>query len=465
MPQSSSKSYSIISFSGDLLLLSFSFFIASFIKFGNIIPPDNFYFTLFFGWEILWILLVLKFNLYEIPRILYIDKLLSKNLYTLVGFVVLSGALIFFISDYKFSRLFFFTTVILFSLNIIIFRALSLFIVKRKRNKDSSGFTELVLIGVNNHIEKFIKTVYTNPRYGFNIAGILTDATILGELKKFKKGNLEDTFQFLDAHKSIDEMIISLPHSKADLINELLEYADNNMIRVSVIPEFSEYLSQLFSIEYVENIPVMKFREEPLQSISNRMLKRGMDVVISLFIIVFIFSWLFPIIALAIKLSSKGPIFFAQERSGKYDKPFKCLKFRSMTVNGDSDTIQATKNDARITKIGAFLRKTSLDELPQVFNVLFNDMSIVGPRPHMLKHTEEYRVLVDKYMVRHFAKPGITGWAQILGYRGETKTVKDMENRAHADIWYIENWNLMLDIKIMFRTAFILLFKKEDNAF
>ena len=136
-----------------------------------------------------------------------------------------------------------------------------------------------------------------------------------------------------------------------------------------------------------------------------------------------------------------------------------------MTVNGYSDTIQATKNDARITKIGAFLRKTSLDELPQVFNVLFNDMSIVGPRPHMLKHTEEYRVLVDKYMVRHFAKPGITGWAQILGYRGETKTVKDMENRAHADIWYIENWNLMLDIKIMFRTAFILLFKKEDNAF
>ena len=136
-----------------------------------------------------------------------------------------------------------------------------------------------------------------------------------------------------------------------------------------------------------------------------------------------------------------------------------------MTVNGDSDILQATKNDARITKMGAFLRKTSLDELPQVFNVLFNDMSIVGPRPHMLKHTEEYRILVDKYMVRHFAKPGITGWAQILGFRGETKTVKDMEDRAQADIWYIENWNLMLDIKIMFRTAFMLLFKKEDNAF
>jgi len=465
MPQTNSKSYSIISFSGDLLLLSFSFFIASFIKFGNIIPPDNFYFTLFFGWEILWVLLVLKFNLYEIPRILYLDKVLSKNLYTLVGFVVLSGALIFFITDYKFSRLFFFTTVTLFSLNIIVFRALSLFIIKRKRNKDRSDFTELVLIGVNNHISKFIRAVYTDSKYGYNIAGIFTDAKNIGKLKKFKKGNLEDTFQFLEANKSIEEMVISLPHSKADLINELLQYADNNMIRVSVIPEFSEYLSQLFSIEYIENIPVMKFRKEPLQSISNRMLKRGMDVVISSFVIVFIFSWLFPILALAIKLSSKGPVFFAQERSGKYDKPFKCLKFRSMAVNGNSDVLQATKNDARITKIGTFLRKTSLDELPQFFNVLFNEMSIVGPRPHMLKHTEEYRVLVDKYMVRHFAKPGITGWAQILGYRGETKTVKDMEKRAHADIWYIENWNLMLDIKIMFRTVFMVLFKKEDTAY
>jgi len=465
MPQSNSKTYSVISFFGDLLLLSFTFFIASFIKFGNIIPPDNFYFLLFFGWEICWILLVIKFNLYEIPRILYLDKMLSKNLQALVVFVVLSGASIFFITDYKISRLFFFTSVTLFSFISLVFRALALFYVKRRRQTDRSDFTELALIGVNRHVSMFIRAVYSNPRYGYNIAGILTDAPILGEMKKFKKGNLEDVFQFLDTHKSIDEIVISLPHSKADLINELLEYADNNMIRVSVIPEFSEYLSQLFSIEYIENIPVMKFRREPLQSISNRMLKRGMDIVISLLVIILIFSWLFPLIALAIKLNSKGPVFFAQERSGKYDKPFKCLKFRSMTVNDNSDSLQATKNDTRITKIGGFLRKTSLDELPQVFNVLFNDMSLVGPRPHMLKHTEEYRVLVDKYMVRHFAKPGITGWAQILGYRGETKTVKDMEKRAHADIWYIENWNLMLDLKIMFRTVFMVLFKKEDNAY
>ncbi len=465
MPQAKSKIYPIVSFSLDLILLSISFFIASFIKFGNVIPNDGFYFTLFIVWEFIWILLVLKFNLYEVPRILYIDKNLTKNLTALIVFTFLSAAIMYFITDYKFSRIFFLTVIFFFSLFIIAWRALSLFYIKRKRAIDSSDFVEMVLIGVNSHITKFIRTVYTDAKYGYKIVGIFTDATIKGSLKKFQKGNLEDSIQFLNENKSVKEIMISLPHSKADFINELLEYADNNLIRVSVIPEFSEYLSQIFSIDYIENIPVMKFRREPLQSLSNRMLKRGFDVVVSFFVIVFIFSWLFPIIALLIKLSSKGPVFFAQERSGKDDHSFKCLKFRSMTVNNESDTLQASKDDKRITKIGGFLRRTSLDELPQFFNVFLNDMSLVGPRPHMLKHTEEYRVLVDKYMVRHFAKPGITGWAQILGFRGETKTVKDMEKRAHADIWYIENWNLMLDIKILLRTVLIVFFKKEENAF
>jgi len=319
MPQSKSKTFPIVSFSVDLILLSLSFFVASLIKFGNIIPNDNFYFFLFFLWEFLWVLFIFKFNLYEIPRILYIDKLLSRNVTALLFFTFLSASIVFFITDYKFSRLFFLTVVFFFSLFVIIWRALSLFYIKRRRSKDSSDFIELVLIGVNNHITKFIRTVYTDSKYGYKIEGIFTDATIKGNLKKFKKGNLEDSIRFLDENKSIKEIIISLPHSKADFINELLEYADNNLIRVSVIPEFSEYLSQLFSIEYIENIPIMKFRREPLQSLSNRMLKRGFDVAVSFFVIVFIFSWLFPLIALLIKLSSKGPVFFAQERSGKND--------------------------------------------------------------------------------------------------------------------------------------------------
>ena len=465
MPQAKSKIYPIVAFSVDLILLSFSFFIASIVKFNNIIPNDSFYFTLIIVWEFIWVLLVLKFNLYEIPRILYIDKILTKNLKALIAFTFFSASIMYFITDYKFSRIFFLAVIFFFGLFILIWRALSLFYIKRKRAIDNSNSVKIVLIGFNQHITKFIRTIYTDSKYGYKIVGIFTDAKIKGSLKKFHKGNLEDSIQFLNENKFVKEIIISLPNSKANFINKLLEYADNNLIRVSVIPEFSEYLSQIFSIDYIENIPVMKFRREPLQSLSNRILKRGFDVAVSFFVIVFIFSWLFPIIALLIKLSSKGPVFFTQDRSGKDDNSFKCFKFRSMIVNNESDTLQASKDDKRITKIGRFLRRTSLDELPQFFNVFFNDMSLVGPRPHMLKHTEEYRVLVDKYMVRHFAKPGITGWAQILGYRGETKTLKDVKNRAHADIWYIENWNLMLDIKILFRTVLIVFFKKEENAY
>ena len=192
---------------------------------------------------------------------------------------------------------------------------------------------------------------------------------------------------------------------------------------------------------------------------------RLFDILFSLIVIFFIMSWLLPLLALIIKATSKGPVFFSQLRSGKAGKEFNCLKFRSMTVNAASDTLQATKNDARITPIGKFIRKTSLDEFPQFFNVLLNHMSVVGPRPHMLKHTQEYQELVEKFMVRHFAKPGITGWAQVSGFRGETKKVQDMANRAAADIWYIENWNIFLDVKIIFLTVWRVFFRRDRNAF
>ena len=464
MPQTKSKVIPLAAFVVDLILLSLAFFSSNFIRFGVFMPEDPFYYTLFLVWELVWVLLVLRFNLYEIPRILYIDKLLSKNAKALLTFIVLSATIVFFSTDYKFSRVFFITTLLLFSAFVLVWRSIFLFVYKKQRAKNKADFADLVLIGYNTHIKKFVKKVYLDPKYGYNIKAIFTDATLSGKLGKLKKGDLQKAIQFLEAN-DIKEIVISLPNTKADFINELLEYADNNLIRVRVIPEFSEYLSQLFSIEYIENIPVMKFREEPLQSLTNRIMKRGFDVAFSGMVIVFVFSWLFPLIAIIIKLTSKGPVFFAQDRTGRDGQTFKCFKFRSMEVNGDSDSKQATKNDARITKVGAILRKTSLDELPQVINVFINNMSLVGPRPHMLKHTEEYRVVVDKFMVRHFAKPGVTGWAQILGFRGETKTVKDMENRAMADIWYIENWSFMLDLKIIVRTVWMMLFKKEENAY
>lgn len=461
MLKDKSKSQPFILFTIDIILLLVSFYLTSYIVFGAF-NPNIFYYSLLGGWIVIWMLIVLKYNLYETPKILYIDKVLSKNINALIIFIVCSAAAIYFFTSYKFSRTFFFLALFFYSSFSLVNRALFLYVLKRQRvNRSKSG---VLIIGMNKNVEKLISRVYTRPQYGYKIEAIFTEAKLKGRLKNYYKGNLEEVLSYLKKSE-LKEVIISLPQSYGDLINEILHIADNHLVRVSVVPEFSEYLSQQFTINYVENVPILRFREEPLQSLSNRILKRGFDVGLSLLAIIFIFSWLFPLLVIIIKTTSKGPVFFGQLRTGQNGESFRCLKFRSMEVNKDSDKLQATKNDARIYPFGAFMRKTSIDELPQIFNVLFNQMSLVGPRPHMLKHTDEYRVLVDKFMVRHFAKPGVTGWAQILGYRGETKTVKDMKKRADADIWYIENWSFLLDIKIIFRTVYSMLFKRDENAY
>ena len=229
--------------------------------------------------------------------------------------------------------------------------------------------------------------------------------------------------------------------------------ADQELIRFKLVPNVRNYFRKNVKVKMVGHLPVLSPRAEPLESKANKTVKRIFDVVFSLFAVVFVMSWMVPLMAFLIKRESKGPVFFKQLRSGKGNIPFYCYKFRSMTVNSDSDKKQAQKNDARITKIGAFMRRTSIDELPQFFNVLKGEMSVVGPRPHMLQHTHEYSALIDQFMVRHFVLPGITGWAQVNGYRGETKEEGSMEGRVEADIWYMENWSLLLDLKIAFLTV------------
>jgi len=208
---------------------------------------------------------------------------------------------------------------------------------------------------------------------------------------------------------------------------------------------------------------VLTARKEPMENVFNLFLKRAFDVVFSLGVIMLIFPWLFPFIMLAIKFTSRGPVFFKQKRTGRNNKEFYCYKYRTMHVNKESDTLQASHNDSRITSIGKYLRDFSIDELPQFFNVLLGDMTVVGPRPHMLKHTLDYSKVVDKFMVRHFVKPGITGLAQVKGYRGETKNTDKMVKRVNHDLWYMENWSFFLDIKIIFLTVFSI-FKGNDNV-
>lgn len=235
------------------------------------------------------------------------------------------------------------------------------------------------------------------------------------------------------------------------------------MVRIYLLPALISNVPSA-SLNIVGDVALFKMIPEPLQSLEKALLKRTFDIIFSLVVIIFILSWLTPIIAIIIRAESKGPVFFTQLRSGLDNKPFKCFKFRTMRVNDESDTRLVAKNDDRITKIGAFLRKTSIDEFPQFFNVLLGDMSVVGPRPMMLSVTEANKKIIEKFNVRHFVKPGITGWAQVTGSRGEIFSEEDMQRRIEKDVWYIQNWSFFLDLKIIFLTVYNLI-KGDEQAY
>jgi putative colanic acid biosynthesis UDP-glucose lipid carrier transferase len=322
---------------------------------------------------------------------------------------------------------------------------------------------KVALIGVNPTGRRLAH--YLDSQYNIDFYGYLDDGS---RIYADENGNLPTRFiskMVTAALSGVKDIYVSLEPHRMSEVKTFLEVADKHCLRVKFIPDMATTLATPYTISYVgDEFPVISLRKEPLESVSNRFKKRAFDIIFSLGVIIFLMSWLYPLIAILIKLQSKGPVLFKQQRSGRNDEPFWCYKFRSMKVNNDSDKKQATKDDNRITPIGKFLRKSSLDELPQFFNVLLGNMSVVGPRPHMLSHTEEYRAIINQFMVRHFLKPGITGWAQVNGFRGETKEDGAMQKRVQHDIWYLENWTAMLEVKIVFMTV-INMIKGEDNAY
>lgn len=264
--------------------------------------------------------------------------------------------------------------------------------------------------------------------------------------------NLAECFDFI-LSRNIDEVYCSANELDESQINSLITFCENNFKILKFISKRGGLLSKKLKTDTYGLSTVQSLREMPLSNDFNTILKRIFDIVFSLFVIIFLLSWITPIIALIIKIESRGPVLFKQTRNGIKFREFTCYKFRSMIENNDADIQQATKNDKRVTKIGKILRKTSLDELPQFFNVLIGNMSVVGPRPHMIKENERYSRSVDKFMVRHFVKPGITGLAQVKGFRGEIETDEDIINRVKYDIYYLENWSLILDLNIVFLTT------------
>ena len=262
---------------------------------------------------------------------------------------------------------------------------------------------------------------------------------------------------------SIDELFCCLSHDEHEEIVKLMKFCDKNIVHFFYVPRMSGNFLLNLQPEQLGETMVFTNHYEPLSQPFNQFIKRTFDIVVSLAVCIILLPFI-PIIAWCIKRQSPGPVFFKQDRTGHNGKTFTCLKFRSMHVNSEADTLQATKDDPRKFPFGNFIRKTNIDEFPQFFNVLKGDMSIVGPRPHMLAHTEQYGNIIDKYMVRHFSRPGITGYAQVNGCRGETKELWQMEERIQKDVWYIENWTFWLDIKIIFKTA-ITLFVPDKQAY
>lgn len=276
-------------------------------------------------------------------------------------------------------------------------------------------------------------------------------------------GKPEDAINFINEHQRIN-IYSSLPSTQSETLMKVIYWSEQTFSNFIHVPNVRNYLQRRMWFETVGDVPVLRLHITPLDGIDNRFVKRAFDIIASGLFLFTVFPFIFIIVGGIIKITSPGPIFFKQKRNGINGKEFWCYKFRSMKVNKDADKIQATKNDPRKTKFGDFMRKTNIDELPQLINVFLGDMSLVGPRPHMVKHTEEYSQLISTYMVRHFVKPGITGWAQVTGFRGETKELHQMEGRVDADIWYMEHWSFALDLYIIYRT-FANVIQGEKNAY
>ncbi|THH39277.1 exopolysaccharide biosynthesis polyprenyl glycosylphosphotransferase [Neolewinella litorea] len=276
-------------------------------------------------------------------------------------------------------------------------------------------------------------------------------------------GNYGDLMDYLSTQPDIDKLIFFYSDLTLEEEREIMRICETQFIDVEVAPRETTLFPRTYKSQQLGDLSMLTLKEEPLNELRNKVLKRAFDLVVSSLVILFIYPILMPIVAIAIYREDPGPIFFRQERTGYLNKVFKMWKFRSMRINDRADDKQATRGDSRITKVGAFLRRTSLDEFPQFINVFLGDMSVVGPRPHMIKHTEEYSRLIDKFMIRHKVKPGVTGLAQINGYRGPTDEVWKMEKRVEYDVWYLENWSILMDIRCVVMTVYNAI-KGEENA-
>ncbi|MFT4802007.1 MAG: putative colanic acid biosynthesis UDP-glucose lipid carrier transferase [Flavobacteriaceae bacterium] len=342
----------------------------------------------------------------------------------------------------------------------ITFVKFSSFFLLKKYRLIGKNFRNVIVFG-NNKSAKNVGSIFSNRRdLGYRFLGFFSDKE---STLKTHLGTIKEGFQFA-LKNPVDEIYCEINSVTKIQLKEMREFSSKHKIEFRLIPENQTIYSKNFILEYLGTIPILKPKQLAFEKRETHIIKRIFDIIFSLIICFFLISWLFPILWFLVKINSKGTFFFKQIRDGVNGKQFYCYKIRSMKINEDSDKIHTSKNDHRVTKIGSFLRKTSIDELPQFFNVLKGEMSVVGPRPHMNVQSLRFEKVIDKYIERHAVKPGITGLAQISGYRGEIVEKSDINNRVRLDIFYIENWSFFLDVKIIFQTI-LNVFKGEKKAY
>ncbi len=451
----------------DIAIIIISYFLSvDFIKtFTSYTFTTNSFFLLFFL-LVVWMYSTKITGLYDEFRGRYFTEELVAIIKNVFVLAISTIVMLFLLKDESLSRQFVIIFVgiilVLLTLEKLLFR-LNLSLIRRK----GRNLRSLLIIGAGNVGKNFYEAIKDNPHFGFNIIGFIDD-----DKKTFLNGKylgkIKDLDTVLDLRK-VDDVIIALPNYASDTIESVVRTCERYTIRVRIIPDYFKFVSTKYSISLFGSFPVVSVREDRVNDIHWRLLKRGIDTGISLILFILIFSWMWVVIAIAIKLSSTGKVFFKQERWGRDNKKFITYKFRTMapdTVEVDENGRfnQVKKNDPRVTRIGKFLRKTNLDELPQFWNVLKGEMSLVGPRPHPTPLNVQSRDKISLYMLRHLVKPGITGWAQVNGYRGETNTPDLMQKRIDHDLWYIENWSVLLDIQILFLTLWQMI-KGDPKAY
>lgn len=405
-----------------------------------------------------WIFTAVFIQFYQVYRFTTPIEIISKIVKQSVLFLLIV------IAYFPFSKQVVFNgdTIALFmiaSISLITLSKLSLFYyLKEYRIVTGSNYRSAVIIGYTPEAIQLKNLFETRNDYGYRFLGYFSDKKSNQNIK----GKLADLKPFV-IENNVHEIYCSLNEISNVDLKDLIDFADENNKTIKFIPDTKEIFSKNLKIDYYDFFPVLSLKKTILHEPLIKIFKRFFDIVFSLLVVMLLLSWLVPLLAILIKLESKGPVFFKQGRPGIDENEFFCYKFRSMRINGTTEN-ETSKNDPRVTRIGKFMRKSSIDEMPQFLNVLRGDMSVVGPRPHLWAQNKSYGKKIKKYMVRHCVKPGITGLAQVSGCRGEIETEKDMINRVNFDIFYIENWSLILDLEIIVQTV-VNIFKGEEKAY